>query len=493
MPDLLTPADLAQLLDHGISPQEAQRQLTQLCGGQRWTGLDRACTPGDGIRRLTADSHPPLLSRFTAAARGGRVTRFVPASGAATRMFQPLIAPQDHDLERFLADLERFPFFDQLRGLLARGGTDLAAVRRDGDFPRLLAALLEPHGLDYARLPKGLLAFHRSGAEIRTAFVEHLAETAQLVGASHPARLHLTVSPEHQPLFVRQLEEWQAPLEQRYAAPLDIRFSMQQAATDTLALGSDGTPLRDPDGRLVLRPGGHGALLANLTALDADVVLIRNIDNVVPDARKAPNLLWDRLLGGLLLELADRRQELLDRLHHHPADTEACRTAADLLREAFAVDLPPETTAAELVARLDRPLRVCGMVENHGEPGGGPFWVRDATGSVSRQIVEASQIDRSDPRQAAILAQATHFNPVDMACALHNGHGRPYDLQQFVDQATAIVTTKIQNGQPIRILERPGLWNGGMAGWLTVFVEVPEATFNPVKTIFDLLRPAHQP
>ena len=493
MSDLLTPADLAQLLDHGISPREARRQLVQLRGGQRWTVLDRACTPGDGIRRLTPDAHPPLLSRFTAAARGGRVTRFVPASGAATRMFQPLMAPRDHELERFLTELERFPFFDQLQEILARAGTDLAAVRRDGDLPHLLAALLEPHGLDYARLPKGLLAFHRCGTEIRSAFVEHLAETAQLVGASHPARLHLTVSPEHRPLFVRQLEEWQEPLQRRYAAPLDVSFSLQQDATDTLALGADGTPLRNPDGRLVLRPGGHGALLANLAALDVEVVLIRNIDNVVPDALKAPNLLWDRLLGGLLLELADRRRELLDRLHRHPADKEACRSAAGFLREAFAIDLPPATAAAELIAWLDRPLRVCGMVENHGEPGGGPFWVRDATGRVSRQIVEAAQVDHSDPRQAEILAQATHFNPVDMACALRDGHGRLFELEQFVDQAAAIVTTKIQNGQPIRILERPGLWNGSMAGWLTVFVEVPPSTFNPVKTVFDLLRPAHQP
>lgn len=493
MPDQLNPADLAQLIDHGISPQEAQNQLARLRSGQTWTVLERPCTPGDGLRQLAPALHPPLLARFAGAAKAGRVTRFVPASGAATRMFQPLMAPQDHELTRFLAELERFPFREQLEVILARSGENLAALRDAGDLPRLLAALLEPHGLDYARLPKGLLAFHRSGGEVRTAFVEQLAETAQLVGANHPARLHLTVSPEHQALFARQLEEWRVPLDRRYSASLEVSFSAQSAATDTLALGSDAAPLRDSEGRLVLRPGGHGALLTNLAAIDADAVLIRNIDNVVPDPRKADNLLWDRLLGGLLLELADRRQEVLDRLHRHPADAAACQAAVSLLGEEFGMALPPTVAAAELIDRLDRPMRVCGMVGNQGEPGGGPFWVRGGDGASSRQIVETAQIDRNAPRQGEILAAATHFNPVDMACALRDGHGRPYDLERFVDHSAAIVTSKVQNGQPIRILERPGLWNGGMAGWLTVFVEIPASTFNPVKTVFDLLRPAHQP
>ncbi len=488
----LSPADLAQLADHGISAAEADRQLAQLRTGQCWTPLIRPCTTGDGVCRRMESRQTELLSRFAGAAAGGRITRFVPASGAATRMFQPLMAPQDHDLERFVAELERFPFCAQLKGLVARAGEDLATLRREGDLPRLLAALLESHGLDYARLPKGLLAFHSTGAEVRTAFVEHLAETAQLVGAQHPARLHLTVSPEHRELFVRQLGEWQEPLEHRYAAPLHVSFSLQHPATDTLALGPDDAPLRDPDGRLVLRPGGHGALLANLAALDAEVVLIRNIDNVVPDARKGDNLLWDRLLCGLLIELSERQRALLEQLRGRP-DRLTLREAATFLREDVGVDVPEGLPAQELAALLDRPVRVCGMVRNSGEPGGGPFWVRGADGRIGRQIVEASQVDRSDPAQAAIFAAATHFNPVDLACSLRDAHGRPYALEQYVDQSTALVTTKVQNGQPIRVLERPGLWNGGMAGWLTVFVELPASTFNPVKTIFDLLRPAHQP
>ena len=491
-----TPADIAQLADHGLAVGEAERQLAQLRGGQVWTRLVRPCTLGDGIRNIPPAALAALLERFAAAASAGSVTRFVPASGAATRMFQPLQAPSASgaDLTRLLAELDRFPFTVELAAVLARHGQDLERARRDADLPLLLAALLEAHGLDFAHLPKGLLPFHRLDGETRTAFVEHLAETAQLVGAGHPARLHCTVSPEHRALFKRQLAEWREPLEERYGCRFEVTFSVQDPATDTLALGPDGEALRDADGRLLLRPGGHGALLANLAKLPGDVVLIRNIDNVVPDRRKADNLRWDRLLGGLLLQLAASQRVLLEQLYRHPGDSAVCRRARAFLGEELGFDLAERELAGDqLITLLDRPLRVCGMVVNHGEPGGGPFWVRDADGRLSRQIVETAQIDRSDPAQAAILAAATHFNPVDLACTLRDGRGRPYQLAQFVDQAAAIVTSKVQNGQPLRILERPGLWNGAMAGWHTVFVELPESTFNPVKTVFDLLRPAHQP
>ncbi len=491
-----TPADLAQLADHGFSGAEAARQLAQLRGGQQWTRLVRPCTLGDGIRQAPAEQQPALLEHFARAAREGRVTRFIPASGAATRMFQPLQTPVDNDpeLQRFLAELDRFPFCSELSAVLTRAGKDPEAVRRGGDLPALLAALLESHGLDYARLPKALLAFHRSGAEVRTAFAEHLAETAQLVGAGNPARLHFTVSEEHRALFERHLQEWQNALESCYDSPLTVSFSVQQPNTDTLALGPDHDPLRDTDGRLLLRPGGHGALLVNLATLDADLVLIRNIDNVVPDARKADNLLWDRLLGGLLLKLVAARRVLLQQLRLTPDDALVRSSVMNFLRDELGEELAlTEPESPVLMDLLDRPLRVCGMVRNSGEPGGGPFWVGGSDGRLSRQIVEAAQVDRNDPAQAGILAAATHFNPVDMACALRDDDGRSYPLEQFVDQSAGIVTGKVQNGQPIRILERPGLWNGAMAGWHTVFVELPASTFNPVKTVFDLLRPANQP
>ncbi|NJC88528.1 MAG: DUF4301 family protein [Desulfuromonas sp.] len=490
------PADLTQLALHGIPAAEAERQLMQLRGGQQWLCLERPCTVGDGIRQIPVDLHEVLQERFALAAGDGLVARFVPASGAATRMFQPLQTASGDGGEprRFLAELDRFPFTPALAATLSRTGHALEAARRRADLATLRAALLEAHGLDYARLPKGLLAFHRAGDEVRTAFVEHLAEAAQLVGAGHPARLHFTVSPEHLPLFERHLAEWRGELERCYGASFEVLFSIQDPATDTLALASDQAPLRDADGRLLLRPGGHGALLTNLAALDAEVVLIRNIDNVVPDARKGDNLLWDRLLGGLLLELVDVQRALLEQLQRTPGDAAVRRWGTLFLRGELGVNLPDhDLTSVELTVLLDRPLRVCGMVKNSGEPGGGPFWVRGRDGALSRQIVESSQVDRDDPEQAATLAAATHFNPVDMACCLRDGSGYRYDLARFIDHAAAIVTTKVQSGQPIRILERPGLWNGAMAGWLTVFVELPASTFNPVKTVFDLLRPAHQP
>jgi len=493
---MFTPADLAQLADHGLSRTEAERQLAQLRGGQVWTRLARPCTPGDGICQITPARQEALSAIFAAAARQGEVIRLVPASGAATRMFQPLQgASGERGLARLLADLDRFPFASALAAALSRTGHDLASARRSGDLALLLAALLEPHGLDYAHHPKGLLPFHCYGAEVRTAFVEHLAETAQLVGTGNVARLHFTVSPEHLRLFETHLEECRRELERRYQVSLEVGFSIQDPATDTVALGPDGEPLRDADDRLVLRPGGHGALLANLAQLDAQVVLLRNIDNVVPDLRRGDNLRWDRVLAGLLLDLLGKQRILLEQLELRPGDAAVCRQVQEFLghdlgMEGVAEEGQATTRCAEL---LDRPLRVCGMVVNHGEPGGGPFWVRGRDGGLSRQIVEAAQVDRDDPAQAAILAAATHFNPVIMACAARDRYGHPYGLTRFADQAAAIVTGKMQNGQPIRILERPGLWNGGMAGWLTVFVELPESTFNPVKTVFDLLRPAHQP
>jgi len=493
---MYTTADLAQLADHGRTRVEAERQWAQLRGGQVWTRLARPCTLDDGICQITPARQETLSAIFEGAARQGEVIRFVPASGAATRMFQPLQgASGDSGLARLVADLDRFPFTPALAAALSRTGHDLASVRCSGDLAPLLAALLEPHGLDYAHHPKGLLPFHCYGTEVRTAFAEHLVESAQLVGAGNVARLHFTVSPEHLSLFEAHLEECCRELERRYQVSFEVGFSTQDPATDTLALGPDGEPLRDADDRLVLRPGGHGALLANLAQLDAQVVLLRNIDNVVPDSRRGDNLRWDRVLAGLLLDLLSKQRILLEQLELRPGDAAICRQVQEFLghelgREEVAEEEPTTTRCADL---LDRPLRVCGMVINHGEPGGGPFWVRGRDGCLSRQIVEAAQIDRDDPGQAAILAAATHFNPVIMACAARDRDGRPYDLTRFADQEAAIVTGKTQNGQPIRILERPGLWNGGMADWLTVFVELPESTFNPVKAVFDLLRPAHQP
>jgi len=475
--ELFTPADLRQLAALGISPEEAARQIELFRNPPPATHIVRPCTIGDGIRLLSLAEHPVLLAAFEAAAADGRVGKFVPASGAATRMFQALLAhlgsgsqEMTGEVRTFYENLHRFPFqADKI--------TDLADK------------------------PKGLLQFHRDGDTARTAFEEHLVEAAAYTRDRNGiCRLHFTVSPQHDDGFATLLAEVRAAYEERFDCRYDVSFSHQSPATDTLAVDPGNLPFRQNDGTLLFRPGGHGSLIDNLQSLAAagwDIVLIKNIDNVVPDSRKETGLLWKKLLAGALLTVQSRLFGYLERL-------EATLPSPDLLAEVEtflardlnrpAADLPAdrEQRRQALIGLLDRPLRVCGVVRNQGEPGGGPFWVEAPDGSLSIQIVETSQIDPASPEQQAILKSSTHFNPVGLACALRDRHGRPYDLASFVDPSTVFISTKSHEGRPLKALERPGLWNGAMAGWNTVFIEVPDETFAPVKTVLDLLRPEHQ-
>ncbi len=421
----LSAADRAAIAAHGLTPDEVDRQLALLSDPPPPQRLARPATAGDGILRLEEGEHAGLLALADEAARAGRLTKFVPASGAASRMFAFLLAggPETPERTRFFEGREAFAF-------------DVAA---DLD---LLAAT-----------PKGLLPFHRYPEGSRTAFEEHLFEAAETVrDVRGVCRVHFTVSPEHRAAFEGKLEDVRPRVERATGARFLVSFSEQAPATDTIAAGPDGRPFRTADGGLLLRPGGHGALLANLEAVaraGGDVVLVKNIDNVVPDARRGPTLLWKRLLTGLLVRL-------------------------------------------ERGSRRDRPIRVAGVVRNEGEPGGGPFWVEGPSGP-SLQIVESAQADLADPGQAGIWKAATHFNPVDLACSLRDGVGQPFDLGRFVDEKAVFVAEKSHDGKPLKALERPGLWNGAMALWETVFVEVPKETFAPVKTALDLLRPEHRP
>ena len=489
--------DRRQLEARGISPEMAATQLQRLRAGQPWARLARPCTLGDGIVQIPPETQSTLARRFAEVAAGKRLTRFIPASGAATRMFAPLVgtnaaAPEELTTRRFLAALPTFAFYHDLKCTMAEEGLDLDRSAAQHDLKTIVRYLLEPCGLGYASLPKGLLAFHAAADGARTPFIEHLAEAALANGLHGEVFLHFTVSAEHLPLFQAQWTAWRHCLEETYGCQFSLTFSVQKPATDTLALGAGDEPLRNADGRLTLRPGGHGALIENLADLDADIVLIRNIDNIVPDARKEANLLWSKILTGCLLELQQEQHTLLKALREHPDDPLTRDLALAFLCDLLQTDIPLDCTPAQLLDRLDRPIRVCGMVANDGEPGGGPFWVRDSEGRLTRQIVEGAQIDRTDAGQAAILAAATHFNPVDMVCGLRDERGRPYDLQRFIDQEAVIITCKQQDGHEVCALERPGLWNGAMAGWHTLFVEIPSSAFNPVKTVFDLLRPAHQ-
>lgn len=503
--------DLMQLKVLHIEPAQAARQLAWLRTGQVAIKLDRPCTLGDGIIQIPPDSHNSLNKTFAKAVTDGRLLRFVPASGAASRMFSPLhtdavtldarrtaqmdspACQTERDLQRFLDELASFAFYPDLKTAMAEDGHDLQQAVDECKLALIIGYLLEPCGLNYSQLPKGLLAFHAVSDGARTPFVEHLAETALLNGPSGVAALHFTVSAEHLPLFKAQFAAWRETLEETYRCRFVVTYSTQKPSTDTLALDANGLPLRDDEGRLVLRPGGHGALIENLNDLAGDIITVRNIDNVVPDTRKQVNLCWSRLLTGYLLEVQEEQHALLKALHEQPHDPQVRERIVSFFADCLQTDVSLADDAKALFDQLDRPLRVCGMVPNSGEPGGGPFWVRDARGQLTRQIVEGSQIDKSHADQADILAASTHFNPVDMVCGVRDWRGQPYDLTRFVDDDAVIITSKMQDGQNVRVLELPGLWNGGMAGWHSIFIEIPSEAFNPVKTIFDLLRPAHQP
>jgi hypothetical protein len=479
-PEELAPRDRRQLREHGVSGEEVRRHLELLRDPPAAVHLLRPCTPGDGVLTLDGPEQERLTRTFEAACREGRVTKFVPASGAATRMFRNLLEllaeepfPDPEAIRRRAAEgepgpvallelqerLRDFPFADALE---ARA--PLAGLAAPGQERRLLELLLTPEGLDLAALPKGLLPFHRYPEGSRTAFEEHLVEgVGYLADGEGRCRYHFTVPPGHGPNFEAQ----EAAARRRWSRELGVTFgvgySRQDPATDTVAVDPEGAPFRLDDGSLLLRPGGHGALIYNIDRLDADLVVIKNLD----------------LLGRLRSEDPGALETAL---HHLEEQLGYPRT--DRWRSQSV-----EATRKKVEDRLDRPLRVCGVVRNEGEPGGGPFWVAGPGEAPSKQIVEAAQVTAE---QRELLAASTHFNPVLIVGALRDLEGRQRDLLRHVDPRAVFVAAKTHGGRPLRALERPGLWNGAMAGWNTLFVEVPIATFAPVKTVFDLLRPKHR-
>jgi len=497
----LTPEDRRQISRLGISEEEVERQLELHRHPPEPAPLLRPATLGDGIRPLPEARHGELPETYERAAGAGRLGKFVPASGAASRMFRSLAAGERAATERFAAELERFAFAEELLSELARRGLSPSEARSAERREDLLRALLEPEGLGYLERPKALVPFHRApGEAARTPFAEHLAETGAYARGPRQSRLHMTIAPASRKLFEGELETQRGELETAAETHFDVSFSSQSHATDTLAVDPEGQPFRTGDGRLLFRPGGHGALIWNLDEISGDVVFVKTIDNIVPEDRRGPTILWKKLLAGCLLELQEGSFEILRRLEAGKADglwlDEGVRFAAEKLGIAAARDLLGAGAEAQrefLRRELDRPIRVCGMVINEGEPGGGPFWVRRSDGAETLQIVEKAEIDVDDPGQREILEASTHFNPVDLVCGLRNHRGEPHDLLEFTDPRRVFLARKSQEGRPLQALEHPGLWNGAMAFWNTVFVEVPATTFAPVKTVFDLLRPEHQP
>jgi len=508
MPRSLTPTDLELLAARGIPREEAERQLAVMARPAHWMTLVRPCTPGDGIDRLDDAELEASLAAHRRAAAAGRVGAFVPASGAATRMFKDLLAAletpgpldpgavragttaADRALVRFVDELPRFAFSGALAARLGADGARLDRLRAEGPWRPLLETFLGREGLDAARAPKGLLPFHREHGEVRTAFEEHLLESCGLTGDAHGVRrLEVTVSPEHRAGFERLLAERAPVLAARRGGRWEVRFSEQHPATDTLAGDPAGGPFRDDEGRVLLRPAGHGALIRNLADSGGDLVFLKNIDNVAVSRLKPETERWSRALVGLADRIATGVREHCGRVER--GEPGATAAAVAFASGSLGLPLDPGAPPEALVRALDRPVRVCGMVANTGEPGGGPFWVRSAEGE-SRQVVESAQVDLAEAGQAAVFRAATHFNPVFLAVSLRDRRGAAHALDRFVDPAAVIVTRKSHGGRELLALERPGLWNGAMAHWHTRFVEVPLAVFNPVKTVFDLLRPEHQ-
>lgn len=515
-----TERDLRDLEGRGIAVATVDEQVRRLRAGFAPAALERPCTVGDGLHTTTEAERRRAAERFDEAMRAGRTMKFVPASGAASRMFKSLQAirsrgepidrgrvqvwsssgdPDERECARFLGELETFAFFPQLRAALDLAGHAWPQLWESGDLQQVLRCALAEDGLGLADLPKGLIPFHRYGSSSRTAFEEHLVEGLEYArDGDGRVRLHCTVPPAQEAAIEDHLRRGAASMAAR--GHFDLEFSTQSASTDTVALDGEGAPLRHDDGSLVFRPGGHGALLENLDRLGGDVVLIKNIDNVVPDHLRAETILYKKVLGGLLLETQARIFGYLDELEASALGETRLREMERFVEDDLSHTAPAGTwarvaghRAAYLRRVLDRPLRVCGMVKNEGEPGGGPFWVRQPDGSVTLQIIEQVQVKSDDPLQASIFERSTHFNPVDLVCALRDRKGHAYALAKFRDPETGIVTMKSKDAQVVRALELPGLWNGSMAWWNTRFVEVPLSTFNPVKTVTDLLRPAHQP
>ena len=496
MNESLTKRDLDQLAQRGIPAFEAQRQLRLLTSARVWLRLDRECTRGDGIQRIPAEESDTLAYLHQQASRAGRWMKFVPASGAASRMF----AFRDHaERDRLCEQLTFLAFHDELQTCCQRNRDDLSVLRARGAHDEIISYLLDAHGLRYSEHPKGLLTFHEYRQSNRTAFEEHLREAAECFrGDDGSCRVHFTVAEDHQTRFRQLLDALEPVIADQCASKVAASFSVQKPSTDMLALDGD-RPLRNDDGQLMLRPGGHGALLENLNDLQADLVFVKNIDNIAHERLRGPGRTWIRAIGGYLIRLQQQVHAHLRALEASSAD-DIIANAAEFVRASFpsqGVESGASGRAndrhVQLIEILNRPLRVCGMVPNADEPGGGPFWVTESKSPPRPQIVEKSEVNMDDPAQAGILGRATHFNPVFMALAVSDHHGHPFRLQDYSDANRVIRTDKAHAEKTIQVLERPGLWNGSMARWNSVFIEVPLDAFSPVKTVFDLLRDEHQP
>jgi len=504
---MFTARDISQLTSKGISEEVVNQQLTHFKEGFPYTKVKRAASVDNGIIQLGEEKLNYFTKLYELQSNDRVVCKFVPASGAASRMFKSLFAYIDgeDDIEahpkalEIIKYLDKLAFSSDLDEKLKEKGTSIHQLLLEKNYRKILSELLSASGLDYGSLPKGLLRFHEYQDFTRTPVEEHLVEGAHYCkGDDGIVDLHFTVSPEHQARFEQLLREKQSTYEKQFDVTYKIGFSQQQPHTDTIAVDMDNQPFRLEDGSLLFRPGGHGALIENLDQIDADIVFIKNIDNVVPDHLKSSTFQYKKAIGGVLLHLQTKIFSFLEELD---ADiNEALIKAIErFLKDELFIDLPEDYTTYGLEEKgkflhqkLNRPIRVCGMVKNEGEPGGGPFFAENPDDSTSLHIVESAQFDPNSEEQMQLLKTSSHFNPVDLVCTLKNYRDEPFELNKFINHQQGFIAEKSKNGRTLKALELPGLWNGSMADWNTVFVEVPIITFNPVKEVNDLLRATHQ-
>ncbi len=501
-------ADLKQISQKGMSEKQVEQQLQQFESGFPFLKLEAAASIGHGIMAPDEAARKQYVAAWEDYKKADhRVVKFVPASGAASRMFKDIFAFVDADYDvpttdfekKFFDHIGKFAFHDELDAACRKNtGKGISELIADGKYKAVAENMLKPEGLNYGKLPKGMLLFHSYPEGPRTPMEEHLVEGALYAATNGEAHVHFTVSHEHMDFFKQRVAMKADTFAKKYGIRYDISFSEQKPSTDTVAANPDGTPFRNADGSLLFRPGGHGALIENLNEIDADVIFVKNIDNVVPDRLKEETVEWKQVIAGVLVSLQQRAFAYLRLLdtgsYNHTQIEEIIRFVQQDLccRKKDIKELEDADLVVYLRKKLNRPMRVCGVVKNVGEPGGGPFLTYNPDGTVSLQILESSQIDKTNTAYMEMFTKGTHFNPVDLVCAVKDYNGKPFHLPDFVDPATGFISQKSKDGKPLQALELPGLWNGAMSDWNTVFVEVPLGTFNPVKTVNDLLRDQHQ-
>lgn len=507
--------DLKQLEQKGINQQQIDFQIETFKKGVPFLEIQKPATVGDGLIKMTEEEIERYIRKYNYAYLSKKILKFVPASGAASRMFKNLFEYNEaqnkdellkdksfNSVATFFENIKKFAFYNELKNSVLLKHVDFDSGLKTINFQVIINALLSNEGMAYGSLPKGLLKFHKYPSIARTPVHEHLVEGALYASSGNEVHIHFTVSPEHLDAFKQHVKEIVPSLEAQFEMSFQISYSVQKPSTDTIAVDLNNEPFREADNTLLFRPGGHGALIENLNELDADLIFIKNIDNVVPDRLKQETVNYKKALAGLLFYYQGIIFGYLEKLFSNQTtiNEDYIAEIEDFVQRKLCV-IPPVSYSSYstdekveyLKGKLYRPIRVCGMVKNEGEPGGGPFWAVNPDGSVSLQIVETSQIDMNNNEKMAILKQSSHFNPVDLVCGVRDFNQKKFDLTKHIDKNTGFISEKSKDGKTLKAMELPGLWNGAMSDWNTIFVEVDIVTFNPVKTVNDLLRPEHQP